>query len=169
MTKQQLIQTDAASAVILQIPLEMLYISDLNPRKTVSEAHIESLADSIERFGLIHNLAGLMDEEGQHDEARMLVFIRDMVTRQFTIFEREIVKYPVNNFDWIVNNHGNFEAYESDRHAFTWQSHGSQFTIIEPVPEGATKFRITRNVPVLSMSQIIRLTRFKPDWVEILD
>lgn len=45
MTKQQSIQTDTASAVILQIPLEMLYISDLNPRKAVSEAHIESLAD----------------------------------------------------------------------------------------------------------------------------
>jgi ParB family transcriptional regulator, chromosome partitioning protein len=65
MTKQQTIQTDAASAVILQIPLEMLTISDLNPRKAVSEAHIESLADSIERFGLIHNLAGLMDKDGK--------------------------------------------------------------------------------------------------------
>lgn len=65
MTIEQTIQTDAASAVILQIPLEMLYISELNPRKAVSDAHIESLADSIERFGLIHNLAGLMDEDGK--------------------------------------------------------------------------------------------------------
>jgi len=65
MTKQHPIQTDTASAVILQIPLAMLHISDLNPRKIVSEAHIENLADSIERFGLIHNLAGLMDEEGK--------------------------------------------------------------------------------------------------------
>lgn len=65
MTKQQTIQTNDASAVILQIPLEMLTLSDLNPRKAVSEAHIASLADSIERFGLIHNLAGLMDEDGK--------------------------------------------------------------------------------------------------------
>ena len=65
MTIEKTIQTDTASAVILQIPLEMLYISGLNPRKAVSEAHIESLADSIERFGLIHNLAGLMDEDGR--------------------------------------------------------------------------------------------------------
>lgn len=64
MTKQQIIPTDTASAVILQIPLESLTISDLNPRKAVSDAHIESLADSIERFGLIHNLAGLMGEDG---------------------------------------------------------------------------------------------------------
>ncbi|MEO0525496.1 MAG: ParB/RepB/Spo0J family partition protein [Pseudomonadota bacterium] len=65
MTKQQTIQADTSSAVILQIPLEMLFISDLNPRKAVSEAHIESLASSIERFGLIHNLAGLMDADGK--------------------------------------------------------------------------------------------------------
>jgi ParB family transcriptional regulator, chromosome partitioning protein len=65
MTKQQTITPDTASAVILQIPLSDLSISDLNPRKTVSEAHIESLADSIERFGLIHNLAGLMIEDGK--------------------------------------------------------------------------------------------------------
>ena len=65
MTKQQSIQADTTSAVILQIPLEMLAISDLNPRATVSEAHIETLADSIQRFGLIHNLAGLMDADGR--------------------------------------------------------------------------------------------------------
>lgn len=65
MTKQQHIKTDDASAVILQIPQEMLTLSDLNPRKVVSEAQIASLADSIERFGLIHNLAGLMDEDGK--------------------------------------------------------------------------------------------------------
>ncbi len=65
MTKQQSIKTNDVSTAILQIPLEMLSISDLNPRKTVSDAHIANLADSIERFGLIHNLAGLMDEDGK--------------------------------------------------------------------------------------------------------
>lgn len=64
MTKQQTITPDTASAVILQIPLDALSISDLNPRKSVPDAHIESLANSIERFGLIHNLAGFMDGDG---------------------------------------------------------------------------------------------------------
>lgn len=64
MTKQQAITPNTASAVIQQIPLDALSISDLNPRTTVSEAHIESLADSIERFGVIHNLAGFMDADG---------------------------------------------------------------------------------------------------------
>ena len=60
MTKQQKITADAATQ---HISLERLHVSELNPRKTVSEAHIESLADSIERFGLIHNLAGVLDAD----------------------------------------------------------------------------------------------------------
>ncbi|MEY8829737.1 ParB N-terminal domain-containing protein [Sedimentitalea sp. XS_ASV28] len=62
MTKQQTITADGT---IQHIPLEKLYITDLNPRTTVSEAHIDSLADSIERFGLIHNLAGILDSDGK--------------------------------------------------------------------------------------------------------
>ena len=104
----------------------------------------------------------------QHDEARQLVMIRDMVTRQFTIYEREIHKYPVNNFSWNLNNNRNFEAYEGDRHAFTWQPHGSQFTIKEKVPEGTTRFQIVKNVPILEMHEVIGLIKFKPDWIEIL-
>ncbi len=49
MTKQQAIQADTANAVILQVPLEMLYFSDLNPRKAVSDAHIESLDNTPKR------------------------------------------------------------------------------------------------------------------------
>ena len=49
----------------LHIPLENRYISDQNPRKTISEAHIDSLASSIERFGLIHNLAGILDADSK--------------------------------------------------------------------------------------------------------
>ncbi len=60
MTKQQ---TIAAGVAIQHIPLEKLYISDLNPRKTDSAAHIESLVASVERFGLIHNLAGVLDSD----------------------------------------------------------------------------------------------------------
>ncbi|MBC6438754.1 MAG: hypothetical protein GDA52_11670 [Rhodobacteraceae bacterium] len=105
----------------------------------------------------------------EHDELRMLVFIRDMPTRRFTIYEREISKYPVNNFEWRLNRNKNFEAWEGARHAFTWQPHGSQFTILEPVPSGASRFQITKNVPVLEMQQIINLVRFSPDWIRILD
>ena len=57
MTKQDPLPTE--TSVIEQVPLDSLTLSDLNPRKTVSEAHIDTLAASIARFGLIQNLAGL--------------------------------------------------------------------------------------------------------------
>jgi ParB family chromosome partitioning protein len=65
MTKQDTIQAAEDTIAITHVPLEMLYVSELNPRKTVSEAHTESLAESIARFGLIHNLAGLVDADGK--------------------------------------------------------------------------------------------------------
>lgn len=106
--------------------------------------------------------------KNQHDKARMLVMVRNTQAREFTVFEREINEYPVNNFVWKLNGQKNFEAYEDDRHAFTWQPHGSQFTILEPVPASATRFRIRKTQVTLEMNQVLHLARFKPDWVEIL-
>ena len=63
MTKQDPLPTE--TSVIEQVPLDSLTLSDLNPRKTVSEAHIDTLAASIARFGLIQNLAGLRQPDGR--------------------------------------------------------------------------------------------------------
>ena len=63
MTKQDALPTE--TSVIEQVPLDSLTLSDLNPRKTVSEAHIDTLAASIARFGLIQNLAGLRHADGR--------------------------------------------------------------------------------------------------------
>ncbi len=103
-----------------------------------------------------------------HDKARMLVMVRNTVTREFTIFERAINEYPVKNFRWRQNKPNNLEAYEGDRHAFTWQPHGSQFTILEPVPDSAVRFRIRKNPVALEVEQVLNIAGFQSDWVEIL-
>jgi len=54
----------------------------------------------------------------------------------------------------------------SGRHAFTWQPHGSQFTILRIVPAAARKFRIARNVPVIEFEHILRLARYCDSWIE---
>ncbi len=63
MTKQDPILTDSGSIEL--VPLDALTLSDLNPRKSVSDAHIDTLAASIARFGLIQNLAGLRTKKGR--------------------------------------------------------------------------------------------------------
>ncbi|TNC59471.1 ParB N-terminal domain-containing protein [Rubellimicrobium roseum] len=47
------------------VPFTDLYLSSLNPRRLVSEAGIEALAQNIRELGLIQNLAGLRDDTGR--------------------------------------------------------------------------------------------------------
>ncbi len=106
----------------------------------------------------------------EHDDVRLLVLIRNMKTREFTLFEREVNRYPANNFEWRVNSKNNWEAYEfGTRHTFTWQPHGSQFTILEPVPQSATRFRIGPEVPVIEPEDVLQWGGFSPGWIEYSD
>lgn len=91
-----------------------------------------------------------------------------MTTREFLLYERQIIPYPPNDFSWLINSNKNLEGYEGARHAFTWQPHGSQFTIKDLIPAGATRFKISREPKKISMKQVIDLSEFEPSWVEIL-
>ena len=104
----------------------------------------------------------------EHDDVRLLVFIRNMVTQEFTVFERTLTPLAVNDYQWSLNNQGNLEGRTDNNHVFTWQPHGSQFTIIEPIPDSATRFRINRQPPMLQMTHVLRLARFEQNWVEII-
>ena len=64
MTKQSKITAAQDMPVIEYLALADLTLSDLNPRKDVSEAGIALLADSLVTCGLIQNLAGTMDAKG---------------------------------------------------------------------------------------------------------
>ncbi len=54
-----------------------------------------------------------------------------------TAFEFDTIMYPADQYWWQWNERNNLEGYTKtdERHLFTWQPHGSQFTIIENVPE----------------------------------
>jgi len=103
-----------------------------------------------------------------HDDTRLVVFVRNMTAQEFTLFERPIHPLVVKNYRWEVNKNGNFCGFHGYRHVFTWQPHGSQFTIHEPIPSSATRFRIIKEPSLLEMKHVLRLVRFKPDWIEIV-
>lgn len=103
-----------------------------------------------------------------HDDKRLVVLIRNFQRNEYTLFERPIVPLVVNNYEWRLNKRNNLEGFEGERHVFTWQPHGSQFTIIEQVPASATRFKMNRSPGMLEMIHVLRLVRFKPDWIEIL-
>ena len=64
-----------------------------------------------------------------HDDCRMVVLIRHMGVQEFTIFERPIVPFVPKDYQWLVNERNNLVGFLGDIQMFTWQPHGSQFTI----------------------------------------
>lgn len=103
----------------------------------------------------------------EYGDLRFLVFIRNLEKREFVIFERAIEPLVVNNYTWQKNRNGNLEGYQGEEHFFTWQPHGSQFTIKENVPQAATRFRINQRPHQLPMDRVLELVGFNAQWVEI--
>lgn len=56
---------DLTAAAVSTFPLDMLYVSPLNPRQDVNGDGIDMLAHSIASIGLIQSLAGHLDEDGR--------------------------------------------------------------------------------------------------------
>lgn len=102
------------------------------------------------------------------DYLRTVILVRNINTLEFTLFETETHKFVAADYKWSENKRGNFEGHNinSGQHAFTWQPHGSQFTIKYPVPASAVKFQIKRP-PVLDFEQTIKQIGFIKDWVTI--
>ena len=102
-----------------------------------------------------------------HDDLRTVVLMRDMAALNFMIFEMPAELFPTTNYIWRENRRKNFQGHDKvdDRHCFTWQPHGAQFTIIEPVPGGAVKFRIKKHPGTLEMQHVLNLSRFRDDWI----
>jgi hypothetical protein len=107
---------------------------------------------------------------GEHDDLRVAVLIRNFETKEFVIFEENAVRLAADDFRWQKNKSGNFEGFDiaTGEHKFTWQPHGSQFTIIRHVPGSAVKFIINHNVPLIEPEHVLRLAKFNENWVEIV-
>lgn len=105
----------------------------------------------------------------KYDELRLMVLIRDMETQHFLLFEDEISRFPVNNYCWRINKRDNLEGIETatGRHCFTWQPHGSQFTVIRQVPGAAVRFTINRSVPQVSPEHVLKLVQYNKKWIKI--
>lgn len=111
----------------------------------------------------------LAEARTKHSEVRLCALIRNMDKLEFTFFERSISPIPLNDYRWELNRHENFAAYSGKKHVFTWQPHGSQFTLIEDVPQSATKFRILKRPDVARLDVVLHDVGFTNDWIEIID
>lgn len=104
----------------------------------------------------------------EHNDLRIITLIRNMKTLEFTLFESEATRFVPSHYRWEVNTKGNFEAYDrsTNAHSFTWQPHGSQFTVIHHVPASACSFRITHKPDALQQDDILNLIEYDDSWIQ---
>ena len=100
---------------------------------------------------------------------RTVVLIKSTRHNEYVVFEKETSPYDPDDFEWKRNRQKNLEAIDrhTERHCFTWQPHGSQFTIVEDVPCSRLCFRIV--VPrKIDPEPVLREIGFKKSWVTIV-
>lgn len=97
----------------------------------------------------------------------ILVRSNDLLT--YTLFEEENHRYVASNYRWEENPNGNLIGIdiETGETCFTWQPHGSQFTIHTKVPQNAVRFKI-KQPPMLDMENTLKQIKYDDSWVEIL-
>ncbi len=133
--------------------------------KEVSECEPNELGEKIlaiwnERVAGIRKL---------YKHLRTVVLIKSDDLLGMSVFEFETIIYPVTDYFWEWNRTNNLEGFSksTEEHIFTWQPHGSQFTIIEKVPGKRLAIKI-KQPPTLDKDLVLKALKFDNSWVQII-
>jgi hypothetical protein len=97
---------------------------------------------------------------------RTVVLIKSDDLLKLSVYEFDTVMYQSEEYQWQWNKNNNLEGLDTlNHHIFTWQPHGSQFTIVEDVPIDRLSIRI-RQPPVLQRADVLESLKFDESWVE---
>ena len=104
----------------------------------------------------------------KYKHVRTVVLIKSNDLSEVAVFEFETVRYDYDQFLWEWNKNKNLIGIDKKTGdiRFTWQPHGSQFTIIEDVPSKKLIIRIKRPDP-LDKDQILEMLGFDESWITI--
>jgi len=79
----------------------------------------------------------------EFENLRTVVLVKGANLESILVFEFETDMYISNDYKWVWNKNGNLEGYDrQSNHKFTWQPHGSQFTIVESIPKDSLRLSI---------------------------
>jgi DNA mismatch endonuclease, patch repair protein len=100
---------------------------------------------------------------------RTVVLVKSNDLLELAVFEFDTIYYSPDDYSWAWNKRNNLEGGHktSSKHKFTWQPHGSQFTIIEDVPKNRLAFRL-KQPPQLDRDAILKTLNFDASWVQII-
>lgn len=104
-----------------------------------------------------------------YNPLRTSVLVRSDDLLSYCLFEEENHRFVTNQYRWEENSNGNLIGVniETGEQCFTWQPHGSQFTIHTKVPNNAVRFKI-KQPPMLNMEDTLKQINYSDAWVEIL-
>lgn len=107
--------------------------------------------------------------QDEYNPVRTSVLVRSNDLLSYALFEEDNHRFRTSDYIWEANKNGNLigKHHETGETCFTWQPHGSQFTIHTRIPENAVKFTIKRP-PVISKDDILRAIEFDDSWVQII-
>jgi len=99
---------------------------------------------------------------------RTIVLIKSNDLTKVVVFEFETIRYDPELFVWTWNKNANLVGVEKStkEHRFTWQPHGSQFTIIENIPQKSLVIKI-RQPETLNKESTLSALGFDQSWITI--
>jgi hypothetical protein len=99
---------------------------------------------------------------------RTVVLVKSNDLTEVVVFEFDTIRYDPELYTWTWNKNGNLVGTEKSakKHRFTWQPHGSQFTIVEDIPEKSLIIRI-KNPKTLDKDEVLKALGFDRSWITI--
>ncbi len=100
---------------------------------------------------------------------RTIVLIKSQDLTEVVVFEFDTIRYDHELYLWEWNENNNLVGIDkkASEHRFTWQPHGSQFTIIEDVPAKSLVIQIKRP-PTLDKDKILQTLGFDNSWITVI-
>lgn len=105
----------------------------------------------------------------KYAHVRTVVLLKGDGLTEVSVFEVDTLLYSAEDYDWQWNDQGNLEGLTKDNafHRFTWQPSGSQFTIIEKIPEHRLSLRI-KKPDFVDEAVILDAVHFDESWIDIV-
>lgn len=100
---------------------------------------------------------------------RTSILIRSYDLLSYVLFEEENHRFCTADYEWHVNKNGNLTAFlkGTSKLCFTWQPHGSQFTIHTAIPSTARRFRL-KQPPVMAKEAVLESLKYDSSWISFL-
>jgi len=105
----------------------------------------------------------------KYKHVRTVVLMKSNDLSEVAVFEFDTIRYDKELYKWEWNKNNNLIGIDkrTNEHKFTWQPHGSQFTIIEEVSEKSLIIRI-KQPEMLDKEQILNALGFDKSWITVI-